>query len=289
MFLSASLTAQADEGDWYVTQLAAYTDDDGDRRLDDSVGGGEVRVGWRWTDVFALEGLVGYHRINGWPVVQEQRQYQEFLDLGLNVVSSLNPNGNFSPYLIFGAGYLGTKTELGAKDNRPSGTAGLGLKVRFGDSPWSLRAEWRLRHAFDSDNPLTDQIGSLGIRYSFGGGSDHTVMTAVSEPEPVVEPDTDGDGVKADVNGSENIELKPVYFETESAVLFEPARRDGSSTFDQPGKPTRGMTRDSVEANFGSPQSTTAAIGDPPISRWDYADFVVFFENERVIHAVTKR
>ncbi len=64
---------------------------------------------------------------------------------------------------------------------------------------------------------------------------------------------------------------------------------DGSSTFDQPGKPTRGMTRDSVEANYGSPQSTTAAVGDPPISRWEYADFVVFFEYDRVIHAVMKR
>ena len=64
---------------------------------------------------------------------------------------------------------------------------------------------------------------------------------------------------------------------------------DGSQTFDQPGKPTRGMSQESVQANFGAPQSTTAAIGDPPISRWEYTGFVVFFEYNLVIHSVTKR
>jgi len=62
-----------------------------------------------------------------------------------------------------------------------------------------------------------------------------------------------------------------------------------SSTFDQAGKPTRGMTQESVEATFGSPQNARAAIGDPPITRWEYADFVVFFEYDKVIHAVTIR
>jgi hypothetical protein len=64
---------------------------------------------------------------------------------------------------------------------------------------------------------------------------------------------------------------------------------EGSVTFDQPGKPTRGMSQESVQANFGAPASTTAAVGDPPISRWEYADFVVFFEYNLVIHSVTKR
>ena len=64
---------------------------------------------------------------------------------------------------------------------------------------------------------------------------------------------------------------------------------EGSTTFDQAGKPTRGMTQERVQANFGAPQSTIAAIGDPPISRWEYAGFVVFFEYDKVIHSVTKR
>ena len=64
---------------------------------------------------------------------------------------------------------------------------------------------------------------------------------------------------------------------------------DRSSTFDQPGKPTRGMTQASVETNFGAPQNRRTAVGDPPISRWEYAEFVVFFEYDKVIHAVSRR
>lgn len=55
------------------------------------------------------------------------------------------------------------------------------------------------------------------------------------------------------------------------------------------GRPTRGMTAASVESKFGAPQSKHAAVGDPPISRWEYQSFVVFFEYDRVIHAVVKR
>jgi len=49
------------------------------------------------------------------------------------------------------------------------------------------------------------------------------------------------------------------------------------------------MTTDSVRANFGRPGSTSDAVGAPPISRWEYAGFVVFFKYDRVIHSVTKR
>ena len=55
------------------------------------------------------------------------------------------------------------------------------------------------------------------------------------------------------------------------------------------GRPTRGMTAASVESKFGVPQAKVAPVGDPPISRWEYQDFVVFFEYDRVIHAVVKR
>ena len=61
-----------------------------------------------------------------------------------------------------------------------------------------------------------------------------------------------------------------------------PAAGDGA-------RPARGMTADSVESTFGTPDSKVAPIGDPPISRWEYKDFVVFFEYDRVIHAVVKR
>ena len=51
-------------------------------------------------------------------------------------------------------------------------------------------------------------------------------------------------------------------------------------------RPARGITMGAVEAKFGSPVNRHAAVGTPPISRWDYAGFVVYFEHERVIDAV---
>ncbi len=54
-------------------------------------------------------------------------------------------------------------------------------------------------------------------------------------------------------------------------------------------RPMRGTTQTQVEAKYGSPVSKRAAVGDPPISRWDYQNFTVYFEHDRVIHAVAKR
>ncbi len=63
----------------------------------------------------------------------------------------------------------------------------------------------------------------------------------------------------------------------------------GATAGSDDGRPTRGMTQASVESKYGSPVSVQAAVGEPPITRWIYADFVVFFEYDRVIHAVVKR
>ena len=66
-------------------------------------------------------------------------------------------------------------------------------------------------------------------------------------------------------------------------------KMDGASAAASDGRPTRGMTQTSVESNYGSPSSVTAPVGEPPITRWEYTDFVVFFEHDRVIHAVLRR
>ena len=52
-------------------------------------------------------------------------------------------------------------------------------------------------------------------------------------------------------------------------------------------KPKRGITMSQVEAKFGAPTTKHDAVGVPPITRWDYSNFSVFFEHDRVIHAVT--
>ena len=54
-------------------------------------------------------------------------------------------------------------------------------------------------------------------------------------------------------------------------------------------RPTRGMSQDTVTSQYGEPSEKQAAVGEPPISRWVYDDFIVYFEFDRVIHAVIKR
>jgi len=50
--------------------------------------------------------------------------------------------------------------------------------------------------------------------------------------------------------------------------------------------PTRGMTMDQVAAKFGAPAAKLPAVGQPPITRWDYPGFMVYFEHNYVIHSV---
>lgn len=50
--------------------------------------------------------------------------------------------------------------------------------------------------------------------------------------------------------------------------------------------PTRGMTMDSVMERYGAPLDRVDPVGDPPITRWKYDGFTVFFEHKWVIHTV---
>lgn len=69
----------------------------------------------------------------------------------------------------------------------------------------------------------------------------------------------------------------------------ETLQMDGTEPGSSASRPSRGETTASVESKFGAPATKRAAVGDPPISRWEYKEFVVFFEYDRVIHAVVKR
>lgn len=50
--------------------------------------------------------------------------------------------------------------------------------------------------------------------------------------------------------------------------------------------PTRGMSMDQVASKFGAPATKVPAVGKPPISRWEYPGFIVYFEHTHVIHSV---
>jgi hypothetical protein len=50
--------------------------------------------------------------------------------------------------------------------------------------------------------------------------------------------------------------------------------------------PSRGSSMDQVLAEFGEPKIRKAAVGEPPITEWDYGNFRVYFEFHLVLHAV---
>jgi hypothetical protein len=77
--------------------------------------------------------------------------------------------------------------------------------------------------------------------------------------------------------------------EAQRADTLDMRGTDDAARFEGSNKPTRGMSQARVEQNYGQPASRRGAVGDPPISRWEYPNFVVFFEYDKVIHAVSKR
>lgn len=65
---------------------------------------------------------------------------------------------------------------------------------------------------------------------------------------------------------------------------------EGSSTATV-SKPAKGISMHAVEQQFGAPTKKYAAVGggsvrQPPITRWDYPGFSVFFEHDHVVDAV---
>ena len=176
-------TAQAQSDDWYFAIAAVNTDDDKDRVIDDSTAGAQLSLGRAVSEHISLEGMVGYSDISGFPG-------QKHLDVSLNLLAMTNRDSAFSLYFLAGVGYLRTETgPTAVEENRPSGTAGLGFIWRLGNSPVSIRGEYRARLAYEdtndlTDTDLTDRIGTLGLQFSFGGGRTSTRV------------DSDGDGVR---------------------------------------------------------------------------------------------
>ncbi len=58
--------------------------------------------------------------------------------------------------------------------------------------------------------------------------------------------------------------------------------------------PARGLLMAAVQAQFGEPAQMLAAVGGgdprtPPITRWVYPEFTVYFENDHVVNAVLNK
>ena len=68
-------------------------------------------------------------------------------------------------------------------------------------------------------------------------------------------------------------------------VIQIPVGQQAPQNQDLP-RPTRGMSEAAVLERFGLPESRSDPVGDPPISKWTYPGYTVYFESGTVIHSV---
>lgn len=85
------------------------------------------------------------------------------------------------------------------------------------------------------------------------------------------------------------ISLIALFLAISGTASAQNLKMDGTGADSGDPRPTRGMSQTSVQSKFGSPAAVRSPVGDPPITRWEYQDFIVYFEYDKVIHAVTKR
>lgn len=50
--------------------------------------------------------------------------------------------------------------------------------------------------------------------------------------------------------------------------------------------PKNGLNKAEVESRFGAPSKRHSAVGEPPITRWDYGTYSVYFEYDLVLYSV---
>jgi hypothetical protein len=89
---------------------------------------------------------------------------------------------------------------------------------------------------------------------------------------------------------AQNLEMPDPPAPAEEAVAV-PAQEAAMAPDQNPGTssvtlPERGSSMSQVADRFGAPGERVAAVGQPPISRWVYPSFIVYFEHDHVVHAV---
>lgn len=85
------------------------------------------------------------------------------------------------------------------------------------------------------------------------------------------------------------IALPLVALESVAAEVVSSTSPPTAKTITNAQQPKRGMSMRQVERKFGTPEKKIAAAGKPPITRWVYTNFTVYFEDKYVIHAVKRR
>lgn len=120
-----------------------------------------------------------------------------------------------------------------------------------------------------------------------------SVSAYAGEPVESVEPAEEEqqqteESTEADATAVEETSGDVLVIEEEAATTDESSASDAPKMMRKPDfpTPTRGMSMAGVRDAFGEPNTEHPAVGEPPITRWDYDRFSVFFEYDKVLHSV---
>lgn len=78
--------------------------------------------------------------------------------------------------------------------------------------------------------------------------------------------------------------LAPEAVVNADVLLIEEVRQAESMSL-----PANGMNQEQVRASFGVPAQVHQPVGEPPITRWDYERWSVYFEYDLVLFTVLKK
>ncbi len=172
----SSVNSVADNvGDWYLSPSAVYFNDDEDRATDDGIAGGQINVGYAFSEYWNIEFFGNALGLDGFSP-------QDQLEFGVDFMAIFDRDAAFTPFLLGSISAVKTEYDnLPQDDNTAALGVGLGFLWALGDGPMSIRGDWRYRQELGA-NEYKDQLATIGLQIGLGGG----------EPKSV---DTDGDGV----------------------------------------------------------------------------------------------
>ena len=84
---------------------------------------------------------------------------------------------------------------------------------------------------------------------------------------------------------------QPASVQTGDVMQFPPVEMRPGETLkiELLDTPRRGASMSKVQREFGEPLSMSDSVGKPPITRWIYADRIVYFEHSSVLHVVPRK
>ncbi len=168
-----SVTAIAEEGNWYLNPAIGYQDFDSDRDLDGepllSIGA-EYRYGEHWASEIRI--------MDSSP--DGDNGDVDLLQYGIDGIYYFGRMDKFDPYAAVGIGHAEFDGDNG-EDNETQYDAGVGFRYAFTEK-WSLKADAKVIYGHDDDTQ--DTLLLVGLSYAFDG--------AARQSEPV---DGDADGV----------------------------------------------------------------------------------------------